>query len=93
MATLGNFSEVFNNFEANALAIAMVTLAVALLWPNRYERYLPSTLIALAVGTVMASYGSLTRRPSAPYPLTCHRSTCQKQTLVYSFAPLSRRWS
>ena len=53
MATLGNFSEVFNNFEASALAIATVTLAVALLWPNRYERYLPSTLIALAVGTVM----------------------------------------
>ena len=53
MATLGNISGVFHNFEHNALGIAIVTLAVAVLWPNRYDRYLPSTLVALGVGTAM----------------------------------------
>ena len=53
MGTLGNVSEMFNDFEASALGIAMATLAVAVLWPATFERYLPSTLIALAVGTVM----------------------------------------
>ena len=53
MATLGNLSDMFNEFEAGALGIATATLAVAMLWPNRYEKYLPSTLVALVVGTVM----------------------------------------
>ena len=53
MAMLGNFSDMFNSFEASALAIATATLAVAMLWPNRYEKYLPSTLIALGVGTII----------------------------------------
>ena len=53
MATLGNFSQMFNSFEASALVIATATLAVAMLWSNRYEKYLPSTLVALVVGTVM----------------------------------------
>ena len=53
MATLGNFFEIFNSFEVSALGIAIATLAVAMLWPNRFEKYLPSTLIALVVGTIM----------------------------------------
>ena len=53
MATLGNISQTFNNFEHNALGIAIVTLAVAVLWPNRFDRYLPSTLVALGIGTAM----------------------------------------
>ena len=53
MATLGNLPGMFDNFEHNALLIAIVTLAVAVLWPNRFDRYLPSTLIALGIGTVM----------------------------------------
>ena len=53
MATLGNFSGMFNDFEASALAIAIATVAMAMLWPSRYDKYLPSTLIALVVGTAM----------------------------------------
>ena len=53
MATLGSFLDIFNSFEASALVIAIATLAVAMLWPNRLERYLPSTLIALVIGTIM----------------------------------------
>ena len=53
IGTLRNFSEVFEHFEFSALSIAAVTLAVAMLWPRRYERYVPSILIALGIGTIM----------------------------------------
>ncbi len=53
IGTLRNFSEVFEHFEVSALAIAAVTLAVAMLWPRRYERYVPSILVALGIGTIM----------------------------------------
>ena len=53
IATLRNFSGVVEHFEGNALSIAAATLAVALLWPRKFDRYLPSTLVALAVGTLI----------------------------------------
>ena len=53
IATLRDFSGIVENFEGSALAIAAATLAVALLWPRKYDRYLPSTLVALAVGTLI----------------------------------------
>ncbi|MDD9995479.1 MAG: SulP family inorganic anion transporter, partial [Dehalococcoidia bacterium] len=53
IATLRNFSGVVDHFEGNALSIAAATLAVALLWPRKFDRYLPSTLVALAVGTLI----------------------------------------
>ena len=42
-----------DHFSFSALAIAAVTLAVAVLWPRRFSQYLPSTLAALLVGTLM----------------------------------------
>ncbi len=53
IATLRNFSGVVDHFEGNALSIAAATLAVAMLWPRKFDRYLPSTLVALAVGTLI----------------------------------------
>ena len=53
--TLRNFSEVFDHFEANALGIAAATLAVAMLWPRKYEKHLPAILVAFGVGTLMGA--------------------------------------
>ena len=53
VGTIRNFSEVFEHFESGALIIGAITLAVALLWPRRYDRYLPSTLVALLIGTLI----------------------------------------
>ena len=53
IGTLRNFSEVFEHFEISALGIAAVTLAAALLWPRRFEKYVPSVLVALGIGTIM----------------------------------------
>ena len=41
------------HFETNAVIIAAMTLAAALLWPTKIDKYLPSTLVALAVGTLI----------------------------------------
>ncbi len=39
----------------NALAIAVVTLAVVVAWPKRLRTYLPSTLVALLAGTLLSA--------------------------------------
>ena len=56
IATLRDLSGVLDHFEVSALAIAVATLAVALFWPRRYDRYLPSTLVALGVGTILGVF-------------------------------------
>ena len=56
MDTLRNFTEIIGNFSASALAISVVTLAVGLFWPNRFDKYLPSTLVALVVGTLLGVF-------------------------------------
>lgn len=53
IATLRNFSDVVEHFESNALGIAVITLAVALAWPRKFDRYLPATLVALLVGSLI----------------------------------------
>lgn len=54
IGTLRNITAVFDDFESNALGIAAITLVVAVLWPNRFDKYLPSTLVALGVGTLVS---------------------------------------
>ena len=93
MATLGKSAEMFNHFEASALGIAIATLAVALLWPNRYERYLPSTLIALVIGTGVGVLW-LTDAPTiGAVPIDLPSFYMPETDPAYSFEPSSRRWS
>ena len=42
-----------SNLNLNALVIAAVTLVVGIVWPNRLRRYMPPTLVALVVGTLL----------------------------------------
>ena len=53
VGTIQNWPEVMDHFEAGALIIAASTLAVAALWPGKFQRFLPSTLVALLVGTLL----------------------------------------
>ncbi len=39
--------------NTSAFAIAAVTLAVGVLWPRRFSKYLPAPLMALVVGTLL----------------------------------------
>ena len=56
IATLRDLSGVMDHFAVSALGIAVVTLAVALFWPRRFDRYLPSTLVALGCGTLLGVF-------------------------------------
>ncbi len=56
ITTLRNFSEILSQFHIGALGIAVVTLAVGLFWPNRFDKYLPSTLVALLAGTLLGVF-------------------------------------
>ena len=46
--------DVILNINYSAFAIAAVTLAVGVLWPNRFRQYLPPTLAALLAGTLLS---------------------------------------
>ena len=51
-----NFSTIIDHFDVTAVAIAGATLGAALLWPSRFEKYLPSTLVALFVGIIVTVF-------------------------------------
>ncbi len=53
-STIADIPELMNEFRGSALLIAIMTLAVAMLWPRKFQRYLPPTLVALAVGTAIS---------------------------------------
>ena len=48
-----NFSGIIEHFDVSAVGIAGVTLAVAIIWPSRLDKYLPSTLVALFAGIIV----------------------------------------
>ena len=50
---VGELPEAMSNLNLNALIIAAVTLIVAIVWPNRLGRFMPPTLVALVVGTLL----------------------------------------
>lgn len=56
ITTLLNFVDILDHFQISALGIAAVTLAVGLFWPDRFDKYLPSTLVALVVGTLLGVF-------------------------------------
>ena len=45
--------DAFTSFGVSAAIIAAVTLAVGVFWPPRLSRYLPSTLAAMIIGTLL----------------------------------------
>ena len=53
MGAVAALPEAIANVNADAFAIAAVTLAVAVLWPRRLARLVPSLLVALVAGTLV----------------------------------------
>ena len=51
--------EALANLNVSALVIAVVTLAIGVLWPRRLQRFVPAALVALIAGTLL---GVLTLR-------------------------------
>ena len=53
VGAIRSWPSLLEDFNIDALGIAAVTLAVAVLWPSRVSRYMPYTLVALVVGTFL----------------------------------------
>ena len=51
--TLRSLPSVFHEAHLSALIIAVITLAVVVLWPQRIHRFFPATLAALIAGTLL----------------------------------------
>ncbi|MBC9889390.1 MAG: STAS domain-containing protein [Opitutae bacterium] len=49
-----DWPEALRNIDFNAFSIAAVTLLVGIFWPKRFRKYLPTTLAALIVGTLLS---------------------------------------
>ncbi len=56
IGTLQNITDVVGHFDGSALVIAAVALGISLFWPMRLDRFLPSTLAALVVGTLLGVF-------------------------------------
>ena len=50
---LRNLPGIIEGFDLSAVGIAGVTLGVAIIWPSRLDKYLPSTLVALFAGIIV----------------------------------------
>ena len=49
-----DWPEALRNIDFNAFSIAAVTPLVGIFWPKRFRKYLPTTLAALIVGTLLS---------------------------------------
>ena len=56
LAALGEIPEALGDVNFSALLIASVTLAIGALWPSRFQKVIPPTLMALVVGTLMGMF-------------------------------------
>ena len=54
LGAVKSWPDVIPNMNLSAFAIAAVTLAVGVLWPNKLKQYLPPTLAALLAGTLLS---------------------------------------
>ena len=50
--------DALTDVNISALAIALVTLAVGILWPRQLSKFLPATLGALTIGTLLGVLGT-----------------------------------
>ena len=53
MGVVRAWPDVISDVNLSALAIAAVTLAVGVVWPSQLKKFLPPTLAALIVGTLL----------------------------------------
>ena len=54
LAAIRAWPEALSNLNVGALVVASVTLLAGILWPARLRKYVPPTLMALALGTVIS---------------------------------------
>ena len=54
LKSLRSWPDAVSNADPSALALGVVTLAVCIFWPERLRRYLPPSVAALLIGTLLS---------------------------------------
>ena len=53
LKSLRSWPDAITNTDASALALGLITLAVCILWPGRLQKFLPPSVAALIIGTLV----------------------------------------
>ena len=54
LKSLRSWPDAVTNTDASAVALGLLTLAVCIFWPGRLQRFLPPSVAALIIGTLVA---------------------------------------
>ncbi len=54
LKSLRSWPDTVTNIDASAAALGLLTLAVCIFWPGRLQRFLPPSVAALIIGTLVA---------------------------------------
>ena len=54
LKSLRSWPDAVANIDASALALGLITLAVCIFWPGRLQKFLPPSVAALIIGTLVA---------------------------------------
>ncbi len=54
LKSLRSWPEAVSNVDPSALALGVVTLAVCIFWPERFRKFMPPSVAALLIGTLLA---------------------------------------
>ena len=54
LKSLRSWPDAVANVDASALALGLITLAVCIFWPGRLQKFLPPSVAALIIGTLVA---------------------------------------
>ena len=56
LKSLRSWPDAVSNVDPSALALGVVTLAVCIFWPERLRRFMPPSVAALLIGTLLAVF-------------------------------------
>ena len=56
VGTIAAFPEAINAINFQALAIGCLSLAIAILWPSRLSKFIPGSIVAIVVGTLVSIF-------------------------------------
>ena len=54
LKSLRSWPEAVSNVDPSALALGLVSLAVCIFWPERFRKFMPPSVAALLIGTLLA---------------------------------------
>ena len=73
VAIIASWPQAVTNLNGDALGVALITLAVFIVWPPKLHQVVPNALVALIAGTPWRARCGSTPRPASPSPGSASR--------------------